>query len=208
MTSTMSTSSTTPTMSTSSTKLRTLFLAHKCLSMSISTAMTMLTRLIRPRSCSHRTSRQACLSEVNMLTKLPCIAIMTLRTLGSDLLVYYSWLVDAGSAITMNRPTLPPRPPAPIFQRELRTLLVEPTSISDIDPQHKQWMQKTMLMDWSICSPHDFQMKAIHEAVFFLEQMVYVCAKNWFLKVGYTPHCWISLVESDYYSCASCWSWE
>jgi hypothetical protein len=90
-----------------------------------------------------------------------------LRTPGSDLLVYYFRLADAGSAITMNCPTLPPRPPAPIFQRELRTLLVEPSSISEIDPQHKQCIRKTMLMDWGIGKPHDFHIKAIHQAAFF-----------------------------------------
>jgi hypothetical protein len=67
----------------------------------------------------------------------------------------------------MNCPTLPPRPPAPIFQRELRTLSFEPSSISKINPQNEQWIQKTMLMDWGIGKLHNFQIKAIHQAAFF-----------------------------------------
>jgi hypothetical protein len=61
-----------------------------------------------------------------------------LRTPSLDVLVYYSRLVDARSAITINPPTLPPRPLAPIFQHELWTLSVEPSSITKINPQHEQ----------------------------------------------------------------------
>jgi hypothetical protein len=90
-----------------------------------------------------------------------------LRTPGLDVSVYYSWLVDARLAITINPPTLPPRPLAPIFQRELWTLLVKPLSITEINPQHKQWIRKTMLNDWGIGKPQDFQIKAIIQAAFF-----------------------------------------
>jgi hypothetical protein len=40
-------------------------------------------------------------------------------------------------------------------------------SISKINPQHEQWIQKTMLMDWGISKLHNFQIKAIHQAAFF-----------------------------------------
>ncbi len=90
-----------------------------------------------------------------------------LRTSGSDLLVYYSWLVDAGLVITMNCPTLLPRPPAPIFQCELRTLSVEPLSISKINPQHEQWIHRPCSWIGALVNCTIFKSKLFIRLLFF-----------------------------------------
>jgi hypothetical protein len=41
-----------------------------------------------------------------------------------------------------------------------------------------------MLMDWGIGKLCNFQIKAIHQAAFFQEQMVYVCTKTGFGKLA------------------------
>jgi hypothetical protein len=42
--------------------------------------------------------------------------------------------------------------------REAVVRSIAPSSIIDIDPVHKRWILQTMLDDWGIHSPHEFQL--------------------------------------------------
>ena len=50
--------------------------------------------------------------------------------------------------------------------------------ISGINPDHETWIRKTMLYDWGIHCPHEFQIRAIHRATFHRDELVYIIAKT------------------------------
>ena len=49
--------------------------------------------------------------------------------------------------------------------------------ISGINPDHETWIWKTMLDDWGIRCPHEFQIRAIHRAAFHRDELVYIITK-------------------------------
>jgi hypothetical protein len=50
--------------------------------------------------------------------------------------------------------------------------------ILGINPDYETWIGKTMLDDWGICCPHEFQIRAIHRAAFHRDELVYIIAKT------------------------------
>jgi hypothetical protein len=46
------------------------------------------------------------------------------------------------------------------------SMTVESPCMLGINPDHETWIWKTMLNDWGICCPHEFQICAIHQAAF------------------------------------------
>ena len=63
-------------------------------------------------------------------------------------------------------------------QRHTASMTVAFLCILGINPDHETWIQKTMLNNWGICCPHEFQIRAIHRAAFHRDELVYIIAKT------------------------------
>jgi superfamily II DNA helicase RecQ len=51
-------------------------------------------------------------------------------------------------------------------------MLVDSPCILGINPDHETWIWKTMHNDWGICHPHEFQIRAIHQAAFTRDELL------------------------------------
>ena len=63
-------------------------------------------------------------------------------------------------------------------QRHAASMTVAFPCILGIRPDHETWIWKTMLDNWGICCPHEFQIRAIHQAAFHRNKLVYIITKT------------------------------
>jgi hypothetical protein len=54
---------------------------------------------------------------------------------------------------------------------------IEPLDIVGINPLHKRWIHLSLLDDWGILYPHEFQICLIHNIAFHCNQIIYLIAK-------------------------------
>jgi hypothetical protein len=52
------------------------------------------------------------------------------------------------------------------------------STIDGIDPDEERWIRQCMLVDWGILSPHEWQIRAIHNVAFTRDQLIYLVAKT------------------------------
>jgi hypothetical protein len=54
------------------------------------------------------------------------------------------------------------------------------STIDGIDPDEERWIRirQCMLVDWGIRSPHEWQIRAIHDVAFSRHQLIYLVAKT------------------------------
>ena len=52
------------------------------------------------------------------------------------------------------------------------------STIDDIDGDHERWIRQSMFVEWGIRSPHEWQIRAVHEVAFSCDRLLYLIAKT------------------------------
>jgi hypothetical protein len=63
-------------------------------------------------------------------------------------------------------------------QHHAASMTVAFPCILGINPDHETWIWKTMLNNWGICCPHEFQFHVIRQAAFHRDELVYIITKT------------------------------